>query len=114
VNAKCDVSEAGGAHILCDWEGEDKAISAPGPLHLADAFRAHDTMLLHALWQSGDHSHVLLVTACHLIRCPTVLWVCCVAKSHPHTFHKGYVELLLKGKPYQPSYHWVCSKAQGK
>lgn len=53
-------------------EGEDKATSI-SVLQLASSLRAHDAILLHALWQSGDHSHMLLVTACHLISCPTVL-----------------------------------------
>lgn len=95
-------------------EGEDKAISAPGPLHLVNEFRAHDTALLYVLWQWGDHGHMLLVTACHLIGCSQVLWVSCRAKSHPHTFCKGCVELFFGGKPYQPSCHWICSEAQGR
>lgn len=115
VSAKRDISAAGGAHMLCKCQGgRGQSNLHPGLLHLASAFRAHDTTLLHALWQSGDHGHMLLVTAYHLMRCPEVLWVSCRAKSHPHTFRKGCVELFLEGKPYQPSYHWVCSKAQGR
>lgn len=112
LSAKCDISAAGGPHVLCECEG-GRGQSNPHSWATASAFSACDTALLHVLWQSGDHGHMLLFTACHLIRCPEVLWMSCRAKSHSHTFHKGCVELFLKGKPYQPSCHWVWPKAQG-
>lgn len=59
MNAKCDISAAHGDTLCANVrEGEEKAISIP-VLQLANTLRAHDTILLHALWQSGDHNHML-------------------------------------------------------